>query len=249
MYYVYSYFREDFSPYYIGNRTKGRAYASANHRIKAPKDKSRIHILKNNLTEEKAYELEKLYILMFGRIDLGTGILRNLSDGGEGPVGYKTTPEQRRKIALSRMGEKHPLYNVSPSKETREKQSLSMKGKFVGEKNPMYNQTHTEENRRKISERHKGVPKTKEHRRKMSVAAKGKKKPPGMAEKLKARAKKHKFTYKDGSIVVDSIPEFCRKTGYHAGALREVKKGKSSRHKDIIKVEEIRVHCANDMAK
>jgi hypothetical protein len=239
MYYVYSYLREDFSPYYIGKGTKGRAYASANHRIKAPKDKSRIHILKDNLTEEEAYLLEKLYILMFGRKDLGTGILRNLSDGGEGPTGYKTTPEQRRKIALSRMGEKHPLYGVSPSEETREKQRQVLKGKYVGEKNPMYGQTHTEENRKKISDRHKGVPKTEEQKGKMSIAAKGKKKPPGMAEKLKARAKKHKFTYEDGTIVIDSIPEFCRKTGYHSGALREVKKGKASHHKNIIKVEEL----------
>ncbi len=239
MYYVYSYLREDYSPYYIGKGTKGRAYASANHRIKAPKDRSRIHILKDNLTEEEAYELEKLYILMFGRIDLETGILRNLSDGGEGPVGYKTTPEQRRKIALSRMGEKHPLYGVSPSEETREKQRQALQGRFVGEKNPMYNQTHTEENRKKISDRHKGISKTEEQKRKMSIAAKGKKKPPGMAEKLKARAKKYKFTYKDGRTVVDSIPEFSRKTGYHSGALREVNKGKASRHKDIIKVEEL----------
>lgn len=173
MYYVYSYLREDNSPYYIGKGTKGRAYASANHRIKAPKDKSRIHILKNNLTEEEAYELEKLYILMFGRIDLKTGILRNLSDGGEGPVGYKTTPEQRRKIALSRMGEKHPLYGVSPSEETREKQRQALQGRFVGEKNPMYNQTHTEENRKKISDRHKGISKTEEQKRKISEANKG----------------------------------------------------------------------------
>jgi SepF-like predicted cell division protein (DUF552 family) len=73
----------------------------------------------------------------------------------------------------------------------------------------------------------------------MSIAAKGKKKPPGMAEKLKARAKKYKFTYKNGNIVVDSIPEFCRKTGYHSGVLRKVEKGRASHHKDIIKVEEL----------
>ena len=174
MYYVYSYLREDNSPYYIGKGTKGRAYASANHRIKAPKNKERIYIIKDNLTEEEAYDLEKLYILIFGRVDLETGILRNLSDGGEGPTGYKTTPEQRRKIALSRMGEKHPLYGVSPSKETRKKQSLVMKGRFVGDKNPMYKQTHTEENRKKISNRHKGVPKTEEHKRKIAEANKGK---------------------------------------------------------------------------
>ena len=296
MYYVYSYLREDNSPYYIGKGTKGRAYASANHRIKAPKNKERIYIIKDNLTEEEAYDLEKLYILIFGRVDLETGILRNLSDGGEGPTGYKTTPEQRRKIALSRMGEKHPLYGVSPSKETRKKQSLVMKGRFVGDKNPMYKQTHTEENRKKISDRHKGVPKTEEHKRKiaeankgkvaseetrkkiseankgnkiwlgkthteetkkkiseskigntyflgkhhseetkrkLSIAAKNRKTPSG------SKAKLHRFTHTDGRITIRTIPEMYRLFGYQPTALREVKKGKASYHKDIIKVEEL----------
>lgn len=172
MYYVYSYLREDFSPYYIGKGCKDRAYAYSNHRINAPKDRSRVHIIKSNLTEEEAYEVEKLYILMFGRKDLETGILRNLSDGGEGPTGYKTTPEQRKKISLSRMGKKHPLYGVSPSEETREKQRQALKGKYVKEKNPMYGKTHTEEARKRISERHKGVPKSEEHRKKIGEANK-----------------------------------------------------------------------------
>ena len=174
MYYVYSYLREDLSPYYIGKGTRGRAYASANHRIKAPKEKERIHILKDNLTEDEAYNLEKLYIKMFGRIDLGTGILRNLSDGGEGPTGYKTTPEQRRKIALSRMGEKHPLYGVSPSEETREKQRQALQGRFVGEKNPMYGKKLSEEHKEYLRSLHKGVPKSEEHKRKIAEANKGK---------------------------------------------------------------------------
>lgn len=174
MYYVYSYLREDLSPYYIGKGTRGRAYASANHRIKAPKEKERIYILKDNLTEDEAYDLEKLYIKMFGRIDLGTGILRNLSDGGEGPTGYKTTPEQRRKIALSRMGEKHPLYGVSPSEETREKQRQALQGRFVGEKNPMYGKKLSEEHKEYLRSLHKGVPKSEEHKRKIAEANKGK---------------------------------------------------------------------------
>lgn len=193
MYYVYSYLRRNFSPYYIGKGCKDRAYAYSNHRIKPPKDKSRICIIKYCLTEAEAYEVERLYILMFGRKDLGTGILRNLSDGGEGPTGYKTTPEQRRKISLSRMGEKHPLYGVSPSEETREKQRQALKGKYVKEKNPMYGKTHTEEARKKISERHKGVPKSEEHRRKIGEANKGKVMSEESKQKLREINKGNKY--------------------------------------------------------
>ena len=239
MYYVYSYLREDYSPYYIGKGTKRRAYAYSNHRIKAPKDKSRIYILKSNLSELEAYELEKLYILMFGRKDLNTGILRNLSDGGEGPVGYKPTPEQRRKIALSRMGEKHPLYGVSPSEETREKQRQSLRGKYTKEKNPMYGKTHTEENRKKISETHKGVSKSEEHRKKISEANRGRIVTEETKNKLRKQGKVYMFTLSDGNTFTDTIPQFCKKNNYHKGAVYSVSKRKSSHHKDIIKVEQI----------
>jgi len=84
MFYVYSYLREDFSPYYIGKGSGKRAYTKGPKEVKPPKDKTRVKIIKENLTEQEAFELEKLYILMFGRKDLETGILRNKSDGGGG---------------------------------------------------------------------------------------------------------------------------------------------------------------------
>jgi hypothetical protein len=83
-YYIYSYLREDLSPYYIGKGSGKRAYTKGPKEVKPPRDKSRVRILKADLAEEEAFLLEKLYILMFGRIDLGTGILRNRSDGGAG---------------------------------------------------------------------------------------------------------------------------------------------------------------------
>jgi hypothetical protein len=102
-FYTYAYLREDRTPYYIGKGKKDRIHSTC-RRNKPPKDKSRIIFLKQNLTEEEAFKHEIYMIAVFGRKDLGTGILRNLTDGGEGASGMGT-PEQRsdraRKVAAS----------------------------------------------------------------------------------------------------------------------------------------------------
>ena len=106
-YYTYAYLREDRTPYYIGKGSGGRAYKKERREFKPPKDKSRIIFLKQNLTEEEAFKHEIYMIAVFGRKDLGTGILRNLTDGGEG-VSNQGTPEQRSEIARKRHTNKTP---------------------------------------------------------------------------------------------------------------------------------------------
>jgi hypothetical protein len=100
-YYTYAYLREDRTPYYIGKGTGRRIY-STKRKVKAPKDKSRIIFLKQNLSEEEAFKHEEYMIAVFGRKDNGTGILRNLTDGGEG-ASNQGTPEQRSEAARKRM--------------------------------------------------------------------------------------------------------------------------------------------------
>jgi hypothetical protein len=51
-------------------------------------------------------------IAVFGRKDLGTGILHNRSDGGRGTSGYRHTEESKKKISES---------NINPPEETRRK--------------------------------------------------------------------------------------------------------------------------------
>jgi len=150
MFYVYSYLREDFSPYYIGKGSGKRAYTKGPKEVKPPKDKTRVKIIKENLTEQEAFELEKLYILMFGRKDLETGILRNKSDGGDGSSGWIMSTEERRKRSEMMKGVKRPQWiydkiaasnkGKKASAETRAKQSAARKGKKC-----------TEEHKRNVS--------------------------------------------------------------------------------------------------
>jgi hypothetical protein len=157
-YYTYAYLREDGTPYYVG-KGKGKRVFSSKRSITKPKDKSRIIFLKQNLTEEEAFKHEVYMIAVLGRKDLGTGILRNKTDGGEGSSGVIRSEEWKRK----RKGRKWwndgkgntirslecpgPNWVLGMSEETKRKQSEMRKG----ENNPMYGKSHSEEMRKNVS--------------------------------------------------------------------------------------------------
>jgi len=127
-YYTYAYLREDRTPYYIGKGQGNRAYRRSKKDIKPPKDKSRIIYLKQNLTEEEAFKHEIYMIAVFGRKDLGTGILHNRTDGGDGVSGAIFTEATRNRMSQSRMGDKNHFYGKIHSSQTKEKISNTKKG-------------------------------------------------------------------------------------------------------------------------
>jgi group I intron endonuclease len=185
-FYTYAYLREDKTPYYIGKGEKNRIYKKGKGEIKPPKDKSRIIFLKKNLTEEEAFKHEIYMIAVFGRKDLGTGILRNRTNGGEGASGTIVSEETKVKIGAAHKGK-------TTSPETRAKLSAANKGKILspetkaklsaakkGENNPLYGKTHSPETKAKMSDALKGENNplygktlSPEHKAKMSASKKG----------------------------------------------------------------------------
>jgi hypothetical protein len=112
MFYVYAYLRKsDNTPYYIGKGQGRSAYEV--HTVSVPKDRSKIVFLETNLTNIGALAIERRMIRWYGRKDLGTGILRNRTDGGEGTAGIishrknGTIPQSvKNKISNSTVGKK-----------------------------------------------------------------------------------------------------------------------------------------------
>ena len=113
-FYTYAYLRENKTPYYIGKGSNNRLHKRKKSDVKPPKDKSRIIILKQNLTEKEAFNHEEYMIYVFGRKDLGTGILLNKTSWGEGSSGAIRSLEF--KLNLSEINKNKIL-----SKEHKEK--------------------------------------------------------------------------------------------------------------------------------
>lgn len=96
---LYKYVRSDGTPYYIGIGDPNRPFSPHKHggANLLPKDSTRIIILETNLSADRAKQLEKYWIAFYGRKDIGTGILRNRTDGGEGTEGFTRTKESTTK--------------------------------------------------------------------------------------------------------------------------------------------------------
>jgi hypothetical protein len=210
-YYTYAYLREDRTPYYIGKGQGNRAYRRSKKRINPPKDKSRIIYLKQNLTEEEAFKHEIYMIAVFGRKDLGTGILHNRTDGGEGGSGAIVSEETRRKLSeagKSRIFSEETRRKLSEaskgrthSEETKIKMSEAAKGKTFSEETRIKlsasskGKTHSEETKIKMSEAAKGKTFSEETRRKISEANKN---PSEETKRKMSEAKKGKKWWNDG---------------------------------------------------
>jgi len=203
-YYTYAYLREDKTPYYIGKGSGKRIY-SKQRGINAPKDKSRIIFLKKNLTEAEAFKHEVYMIAILGRKDLGTGILRNLTNGGEGASGHVKSEEAKKKISVANSGKIR-------TEEAKKKMSKAKIGKKA---------------------HNFGVPQTEKTKKKISEALSGKKHPNyGNTGALNTCSKAIIAIKPDGTeLHFGSVIDAARELGIDAGNLSSyyLKSGKSAR--------------------
>lgn len=129
--------------FYIGiGENESRAYNKKN-RTRVWKNTANkgyeTEILFEDLTWEQAAEKEKEFIALYGRKDLGLGTLVNLTDGGEGTIGYRHTEEAKEKNRIAASGKNNALYG-----KERPDHSKRMQGDKnpcfgrVGENHPMF---------------------------------------------------------------------------------------------------------------
>jgi len=137
--YVYVHKRaSDNTIFYIGKGTKNRC-TSIKGRNKYwlsiySKHGVNCEIIANSLTDREAFLLEKKLIKEYGRLDLKTGTLVNMTDGGDGVINAVITEERKKQISQQSTGRHH-------SEDTKQYLSEINKGRIV-----------SQEARRKISE-------------------------------------------------------------------------------------------------
>jgi hypothetical protein len=187
---VYRHIRLDNrKPFYIGigiNERRAHSLKGRNKYWQRVVDKCgyEVQILFDDISYDDAKEKEKEFIALYGRYNISKGLLCNLTDGGDGSIGYKPTEEALLKISETSKGRSKnreqierwkSKMNFEKSEETRLKISKSLSGRKYSKeriekqvKSRMLNKLngkHTKKEKRdftpehieRLKESHKGI--------------------------------------------------------------------------------------------
>jgi hypothetical protein len=231
-FYVYCYLRSKdsehgpkYSPYYIGKGTGNRVINNKGRSVQTPKDRSFIAYVQEGLTDDEAYSLEAYCVALYGRINEGTGILRNIAAGGRGAPEVIFSKERRKKMSSIHKGRKKSVKHRQLLREARQRE-----GRWKGEKNPkfggdavrgelnpMWGKEHSGETRQKISTRNKAFYNTPKGKR-----------------INKNRALKYLYELIDpaGEVyITDNLWDFSKQYGLTNSSLHKAVTGKALHHK------------------
>lgn len=153
--YVYQHIRKDTAEiFYIGIGHVKNFRRAFDHRGRndiwnkiTRKTEWNYEILAEGISKDDACKLERQLILKYGRKDLNTGILSNMTDGGESNDNRIVTNKTRKLLSESRVGASNPFYGKYHSDEYKSKMSEIN----TGSNHPFFGKTHTKSAKRKIS--------------------------------------------------------------------------------------------------
>lgn len=168
-------------PYDVRNRNKHWKHIADKHGY-------HVEILYENVSWETACDIERQLIKEYGRIDIGTGILVNMTDGGDGTRGAKLSKETRK-----RMSENAKVRKWSgTTKRKMSKSAMGNKNSAGVKRDSQYklrlstihiNLNKSAEYRKRKSESLKGRLFSEEHKRNISLSKIGKPQPESFIKK------------------------------------------------------------------
>ena len=163
MAYLYRHIRLDKNvPFYIGigsddefKRANSNKSRNRHWRFIVSKTSHRVDVMFDGLSWNDACIKEIEFIALYGRRDLGKGTLCNLTDGGDGSLGIIHSQEYRNKLSKI-LKEKAHWKGKNLSKETKEKISENLKGRYRGKESPHYGKSRPQELVDRIAEMNRG---------------------------------------------------------------------------------------------
>lgn len=152
MAYVYQHTRNDTGEiFYIGigkdkyrKTSKSKRNPLWNNIVK--KHGYTVTVTHDDIIWEEACVIEKYLISFYGRVNNSTGILSNMTDGGEGSSGYVMSEDRKKLLSIQSTGNKYWL-GRKHTKEAKINYSISQ----LGSKNHRFGKKMSDEQRAKIS--------------------------------------------------------------------------------------------------